>query len=65
MTGNQTCVSCAHSEPAIDDEAVPYLQCRRFPPQFGVVDGEMVRAWAQVDESDWCGEHQPREEGAR
>lgn len=37
--------------------------CRRYPPQMVVVDGQMACCWPEVDSAHWCGEFQRREQG--
>lgn len=56
-----SCTDCTYSTPDVrGDDFV--LECRRFPPQVFVVDGnDAVQAWPNVGPDDWCGEHHPNE----
>lgn len=51
----RTCANCAFADPRME-EGEPVLQCRRYPPAVLVYDGEAVKVFPGVEESDWCGE---------
>ncbi len=52
-----SCGTCRYGEPGItaDDEQL-ILECRRYPPQLFVVNGDVARTWPQMQSHDWCGE---------
>lgn len=56
MTPTPSCTTCTFGAPAVGDDETPFLNCRRYPPQVGAVDGEPAIVWPQVTEGDWCGE---------
>lgn len=54
---NETfCKDCAHFLPDPGDDTG---ECRRYPKQLAVMDGEMVACvFPDMRELDWCGEWQ-------
>lgn len=50
------CGRCRFVEPTVGDDDEPRADCRRYPPQYVVIDGEPVTIWPQVNGDDWCGE---------
>lgn len=55
--GGLSCITCRWSMPLVEDD-MQRMECRRYPPQIAADDGRLVRLFAQVDEEDWCGEHE-------
>lgn len=55
------CETCCYGEPVIGNDDAPRLECRRFPAQVFVLDGEPTQAWPTIYPGDWCGEWAPKE----
>jgi hypothetical protein len=61
--GSMTCGECRHAEPVIlGDE--PAVECRRYPAQIFVAEGEVLQAWPNVQIGDWCSEFTPSDPAA-
>ena len=62
-----TCETCRWREPDTRLEYASSGHCRRYPPQITVwsypnYDGPQYdQTWPWMAASDWCGEHQPKE----
>lgn len=53
---SKTCATCRYWS----DEQIGHLgRCRRYPP---APTGACTSQWPIVHRSNWCGEHQPREQ---
>lgn len=53
----RSCSSCRFAKVAVGEDDAPRLDCRRFPPAVITTD-EVLVAWPQVSDDDWCGEWQ-------
>lgn len=59
-----SCRTCRWAEATVLEDG-PVIECRRFPPQLVVPEeGDVLQAWPQVTDQDWCGEHASRLDGA-
>lgn len=60
---DRTCATCRHGERLGPDH--PYVRCRRNPPSYGTehpFDKQGKVRWPLTLSTDWCGEHQPKED---
>ena len=59
-----TCATCRWSVPHMmgsQENPIPTLQCRRYPPQLmSDQDGDPRQCWPCMDANDYCGEYEAR-----
>jgi len=60
LEGEPWCAKCKFFDPQDGWEDGVSGWCRRFPPNSPVMDDDGLRwYWAEVSNSDWCGEFAP------